>query len=76
MSITVFIAETEAHSKLCCLPNAEDDAIRQGCCVGLNCMAWRWAMTNIFSEDNSGASMPSGDTHGYCGLAGKPWGVT
>ena len=32
-------------------------------------IAWRWIDTNI--KDGDGTK-PSGDTHGYCGLAGNP----
>ena len=43
-------------------------------CIGSGCMAWRWARTHIKPPgDPEGADLVlSEDTHGYCGLAGKP----
>ena len=42
-------------------------------CIADHCMAWRWVMTNVTTKTFEGDSLrPSGDTHGYCGLAGKP----
>lgn len=43
-----------------------------GPCVGSNCMAWRWVETNI-ADDDGNLTVKSGDTHGYCGLAGPEW---
>ena len=45
-------------------------AQRECCCIASECMAWRWVETNINNKD--GDLVPSDDTHGYCGLAGKP----
>src|ERR1700675_2507627 len=48
----------------------------QANCLGSGCMAWRWVETNVngpMGEDGApGDLVPSGDTHGYCGLAGVP----
>lgn len=44
-----------------------------GSCIGGQCMAWRYARTHIKNPDApDGDLIPSGDTHGYCGLAGAP----
>jgi hypothetical protein len=36
-------------------------------------MAWRWVETHIPDPAGGPDLIKSGDTHGYCGLAGKPW---
>lgn len=42
-------------------------------CIGSACMAWRWHATHINNPDDpTGDLIPSGDTYGYCGLAGAP----
>jgi hypothetical protein len=43
-------------------------------CIGPECMAWRFVDTYIKNPDPHGMLelVPSGDTHGYCGLAGPP----
>ncbi len=42
-------------------------------CIADACMAWRWVETHINNPDAPhGDLIPSGDTHGYCGLAGDP----
>jgi hypothetical protein len=66
MSIQFCTAETDAKVTQCC----RDLNIP---CQGSRCMAWRWVETHI--NDGQGGMKPSSDTHGYCGLAGKPWGV-
>lgn len=71
MAYQFCMGEHEASGKLCVLGSAADTAARQGHCVGSKCMAWRWVETNV--EDCQGGTMVSGDTHGYCGLAGEPW---
>ena len=71
MSVEFCIQEDLAHNKLCCLSGAGREHSRQGNCVGAMCMAWRWVETNI--SDGTGGTKPSGNTHGYCGLAGAPW---
>lgn len=40
-------------------------------CMGSKCMAWRFVETHI-ADENGDLTILSGDTHGYCGLAGKP----
>jgi hypothetical protein len=40
-------------------------------CGGSQCMAWRWVEEYVTST--AGQSVLSGDTHGYCGMAGQPW---
>jgi hypothetical protein len=66
MSIEFCVSEAEAFKKYCA--RALKDP-----CIGSRCMAWRWVETNV--SDGRGGLKPSTDTHGYCGLAGKPWGV-
>ena len=42
-------------------------------CIASDCMAWRFTRTHIKNPDDpKGDLIESGDTHGYCGLAGKP----
>jgi hypothetical protein len=41
-------------------------------CLASGCMAWRWVDTHI-KDDSGNLTVLSGDTHGYCGLAGKEW---
>lgn len=49
----------------------EEGGAKTDClCIASDCMAWRWAMTNI--NDGEGGLTPSGDTHGYCGLTRGP----
>lgn len=47
-------------------------------CIGPACMAWRWHETHINGRDPDGAPtlVKSGETYGYCGLAGSPNGGT
>lgn len=40
-------------------------------CLASDCMMWRWVRTNIKDADGN-ITVPSDDTHGYCGLAGVP----
>lgn len=64
MPMQFCISLSEALTKQC----AADPDYR---CVASGCMAWRWVITHI---NNPGEPLfPSGDTHGYCGLAGPPW---
>ena len=42
-------------------------------CVAGGCMAWRWVETHVEDPDGKfGELIQSGNTHGYCGLAGDP----
>ena len=41
-------------------------------CLGSQCMAWRWVQTYI--DDGNGGTETSYNTHGFCGLAGEPYG--
>lgn len=48
-------------------------------CIGAECMAWRWAVEDNPSFNNSKFPDPKDNapfirskTHGYCGLAGQP----
>lgn len=43
-------------------------------CVATACMAWRFVETHIPEEDGN-LTVKSGDTHGFCGLAGIPSGA-
>lgn len=36
-------------------------------------MAWRFVNTHI--DDGNGGTKSSGDTHGFCGMAGDPTAV-
>lgn len=45
-----------------------DDRRFDAPCIASDCMAWRFAQTNV--DDGNGGTKPSGDTHGYCGAAG------
>ena len=40
-------------------------------CIASDCMAWRWVETHI-KDEGGDLTVMSGDTHGYCGLAGVP----
>lgn len=65
MSVKFCVSVNEAMQKRCCIS-------LQGTCMVDRCMAWRWVETHI--KDNAGdLTVLSGDTHGYCGLAGPPW---
>lgn len=57
----------EASAKWCPFSSGRPDGSTYNC-VASNCMAWRFAKTNI--DDGNGGLKPSGDTHGYCGAAG------
>lgn len=69
MAYSFCISEKEALRKICLLPSAYGST-----CIGSRCMAWRWVETHINNPDApEGDLITSGDTHGYCGLAGEPW---
>lgn len=83
MSFQFCISEEQAKTKTCprsigvqpCYSPFDGQGIRDGgpwSCVGSDCMAWRWVETNV-NDGKGGPMHPSGDTHGYCGLAGNPW---
>lgn len=40
-------------------------------CLASDCMAWRWVETHINDPAGSGMII-TGDTYGFCGLAGQP----
>ena len=65
MSIKLFHSVDAARTMWC--PQATDEDTQN--CIASRCMAWRWVETNI--KDGEGTKV-SGDTHGYCGLAGRP----
>lgn len=86
MPITFYYSEADARTKWCPFsridntasnrpnsgPNADTGAGWPPC-VASACMAWRWVETHIHDPDNpKGDLIVSGDTHGYCGLAGDP----
>jgi hypothetical protein len=64
-------SEKEARGKIC--PALPLDQGAPAMCFASDCMAWRWVMTHIRNEETGDLDMPSGDTHGYCGLAGPEW---
>lgn len=77
------ISEFDAKSKTCPLSipiqpvyhPTDGQGIRDGGpwpCAGSECMAWRFVETHIKDAEGN-LTVLSGDTHGYCGLAGKPW---
>ncbi len=87
MSRPFCLSEEEAHTKWCphvrtaWAMNAGDESASlctanrgntdSDCrCVASGCMAWRWVETHI--KSGTGDLVASGDTHGYCGLAGNP----
>lgn len=70
MPLRYCVNEKEANHKLCPLSLLAEPENRPWGCRGSDCMAWRYVWTNI--DDGAGGTMPSGDTHGYCGLAGPP----
>lgn len=62
----MFVTEEEAKDKMCArmLTNAEGEV---NCCVGSECMSWRWERTKQVMQD------PENPEHkGFCGIAGKP----
>ena len=65
MSIQFCVSEVDAVKRLRCWRD------QSSTCMGSLCMAWRWIKTNV--PDKDGDLVVSGDTHGYCGVAGKPW---
>lgn len=72
MPLKFCVSEEEAKFKTCPLsfPTVAD-SIGPFSCVGASCMAWRYVWTTI--DDGKGELVASGDTHGYCGLAGRPF---
>lgn len=82
--VTFCVSEQDAKVMTCplsigvqpCYHPTDGQGIRDGGpwpCVGSRCMAWRWIETNIRNQEGPDAHLvPSGDTHGYCGLAGIP----
>ena len=72
MSIQFCVSEQETSTLYCPMGIASANPA-QHWCAGKQCMAWRWVKTNI-NDGHGGPLIESSDTHGYCGLAGKPWG--
>ena len=68
MAYEFCLSETDAKTKTC--PMTMDLKPTPLLCVGSQCMAWRWVEQYITVD---GQSVLSGDTHGYCGMAGPPW---
>jgi len=64
MAHSFCISEADAKRKRCC-------ASIEPVCIASECMAWRWVETNI-NERPGDPLVASHNTHGYCGLAGKP----
>lgn len=64
--------EDDLYSKLCPMMIGKPMATNGGSnsCIGRSCMAWRFVETHV--KDARGDLVPSGDTHGYCGMAGDP----
>ena len=66
----VFHAENDLTGTICPLALSLAERGNYFPCFGRRCMSWRFADTHIANED--GVLVPSGDTHGFCGLAGDP----
>ena len=67
-------SEEDAKTKWC--PMARNTFEHQTVnCIASACMAWRWVETHVKDADGN-LTVVSGDTHGYCGLAGKEWRKT
>lgn len=70
-------SEEDAKNKLCPVMSTSVGVIDAAsfeyitCCAS-DCMAWRWVETHIKDADGN-LTVLSGDTHGYCGLAGREW---
>lgn len=69
-------AEADLSSTLCPMMIGSAMSANGGSnsCIGRRCMAWRFVDTHVANED--GELIPSGDTHGFCGMAGAPKSVT
>lgn len=74
-------SEEDARTKVCpnLLPDIFVEDVNHGVahrverhplCIASRCMAWRWMETHIKDADGN-LTVLSGDTHGYCGLAGR-----
>lgn len=71
------VAEKDARAtKTCPMSLARPDGMHSyggpHGCHGSDCMAWRWVETHL-PDEHGNLTVLSGDTHGYCGMAGPPW---
>jgi hypothetical protein len=68
MPLKFCVSEKDAKTtKMCPLTMVRGDV---SLCAGSACMAWRWVETYT-ADDVGDLTVVSGDTHGYCGLAGQ-----
>lgn len=80
--MTIFcIAESDGGTKWCPMVRHSEQGVGGSYnrptnggfnCIGAECMAWRWVQTHIYDNEGN-LTILSGDTHGYCGLAGPEW---
>jgi hypothetical protein len=63
------IEATKAHHRQC--PMSFNDGPGRYC-LGPDCMAWRWFVTNVNDPPPSTGLVERGDVYGFCGLAGAP----
>lgn len=63
------MTEQEASRKWC--PNRELRQNANACCIGSECMAWRWIPDELVAFVAGSKTIVSEGQHGYCGLAGK-----
>lgn len=82
MAKQVYVEEAKACGKVCPqrVPDMETeiaDGLRisrprnEAYCVGARCMMWRWGDAHI-NNPAGGDMIFSQNTHGFCGLAGRP----
>jgi hypothetical protein len=63
----------EASEKWCPFAGVSRFSRQHEMCAGPGCMAWRWHTTHVNEPRGLGGTLiESGDTYGYCGLAGAP----
>lgn len=70
------MTEDDAKKNLCCAAMGHPASdFNDGVCVASRCMAWRWhyeMQLMGWSKDKNEPIHAGKNTHGYCGLAGKP----
>lgn len=82
MAIKFCHSEADAKKKACPIlpPDIFREPVNDGVsfrierfplCIASGCMMWRYVETHI-KDANGDLTILSGDTHGYCGLAGAP----
>ncbi len=64
-----YVTPEEAENKLCPIKNKDWNG--KYCCIGKECMAWRWTDEGrkwVKTEDGEGYRKSTERTHGYCGM--------